>query len=93
MKEALEKLLADLARGPRGQARRAVEAWEAVVPERLRRHASPVAMRGRKLIVAVDSPAWAFELSTRYRMSILKRMQNELGSETIQDIHFRAGGR
>ena len=93
MKDVLEKLLADLARGPKAQGKRAVEAWEAVVPERLRRHASPVALRGRRLIVAVDSSTWAFELSTRYKVSILKRMQTELGSETIQDISFRAGGR
>jgi len=64
--------------------------WEAAVGEVIARHAYPVAMRGKKLTVIVDSPAWMQQLSM-LKPEIVGKVNHGLGSEVVRDIRLTLG--
>lgn len=66
-------------------------AWERAVGEEQARHSEPYALRGKILFVRVDDSTRAFDLSRKYKRSLIKRMQNEIGRDRLEDIVFRVG--
>jgi hypothetical protein len=86
---------ADLARGLLGRldrrggmARaRAVAAWSEVAGDEIAKHACGFAMREGELVVFVDAPVWATELSAlseHYRRAV----NEHLGEEAVSAIRF-----
>ena len=71
-----------------GAARaRAVSAWRAVAGDEVAAHARGFALREKELLVFVDSPVWANELSVLsepYRVAVNER----LGKELVDTIRF-----
>jgi len=71
-----------------GAARaRAVSAWRAVAGDEVAAHARGFALRDKELLVFVDSPVWANELSVlseHYRVAVNER----LGKERVGTIRF-----
>ncbi len=65
--------------------------WNKLVDEKVRKHASPKKLFGKKLYVRVDDPVWAHELILRYKNEILTAFQKEVGKENIVDIQFQVG--
>ena len=66
---------------------RAIAAWRAVAGDEVSAHARGFALRERELLVFVDSPVWANELSVlseNYRTAVNER----LGKETVGSIRF-----
>ncbi len=61
--------------------------WDEVVGELIARHTQPESIKRRKLFVKVSSPAWLHELESMKRM-IIERLNTEVRSEVIRDIHF-----
>ena len=53
-------------------------------------HAQPQAVRGKKLTLVVDSPAWMQQLSL-LKPEIIKKVNSTLGKETIKEITLRLG--
>jgi len=51
----------------------------------------PVAIRGKTLIVHVDSSVWLSELSRFFRDKMLEQVRSELGEKRIRDIRFKIG--
>ena len=61
--------------------------WDEVVGELIARHAQPENIKRGKLFVKVSSPAWLHELESM-KQKIIERLNNEVRSKTIRDIHF-----
>jgi len=54
------------------------------------RHAQPLSVRGRKLTLIVDSPAWMQQLSL-LKPEIVKKVNASLGREAIREITLKLG--
>ena len=67
------------------------EVWGKAVGSEQARHSEPYALHGKILFVRVDDSTRAFELSRRYKMSLIRRMQHAIGEDEIKDIVFRVG--
>lgn len=81
LNDALDTLL-----GPRRARQAAVlSAWSEVVGEGFARHARPLGIRGRILIVATDLPALHYELGLR-RRALLEALNKRAGEEAIDEI-------
>jgi len=66
---------------------RAIAAWRTVAGDEVAAHARGFALRDRELLVFVDSPVWANELSVlseNYRVAVNER----LGKELVGSIRF-----
>ena len=64
--------------------------WEKAVGPAIARHAQPQAVRGKKLTLIVDSPAWMQQLSL-LKPEIIEKVNSTLGKKTINDITLRIG--
>jgi predicted nucleic acid-binding Zn ribbon protein len=64
--------------------------WEKTVGPVIARHAQPQAVRGKKLTLVVDSPAWMQQLSL-LKPEIMEKVNSILGKKTINDITLRLG--
>lgn len=64
--------------------------WEKSVGPVIARHAQPQAVRGKKLTLVVDSPAWMQQLSL-LKPEIMEKVNSTLGKEAIKDITLRLG--
>jgi hypothetical protein len=79
--DAARSVLHRLDRGGNMDKARAVAVWREVAGAEVASHAMGFAMRGSELLVYVDSPVWATELSAlseRYRSEINTAMGKEL---------------
>ncbi len=64
--------------------------WEKSVGPVIARHAQPQAVRGKKLTLVVDSPAWMQQLSL-LKPEIVEKVNRTLGKEAIKEITLRLG--
>lgn len=64
--------------------------WEKTVGSLIARHASPVSLRGTRLFLAVDSPAWMQQLSL-LKPEIIGKVNAALGKEAVKDITLNIG--
>ena len=65
--------------------------WEKIVGADIARHAQPVALKKKLLIVSVDHPIWLHELSRSHKPLILHKVQQTIGRQAVSDIKFRIG--
>lgn len=72
------------------EARIALE-WDKIVGEKVAAHSRPVALKGKTLVVNVDSSVWLSELSHYFKGKILEKIHDEMGEKRIRDIRFRIG--
>lgn len=83
-----EGMLGRLDKTGEGRARaNAVSAWRLVAGDEVFSHARGFALRGTELLIFVDSPVWANELSVlseHYRVAVNER----IGKETVGSIRF-----
>jgi predicted nucleic acid-binding Zn ribbon protein len=64
--------------------------WEKSVGSTIASHARPVTVRGSKLFLIVDSPAWMQQLSL-LRPEIIEKVNKALGKQAIKDIVINLG--
>lgn len=86
----LEKILASRGMGARLREYRVFGQWEKIVGRGIARHARPLALRGRKLSVAVDSSAWMQQLAM-LKPEIIGRLNEALGKEAVQSMTLTLG--
>ncbi len=86
---ALGKLVRRLDRSSGGGWRnvRATEAWPEVVGPAIAGHTGRLFLRGGELVVYVDSPVWASELSAMSEM-LRSRLNEALGKDDVRSIRF-----
>lgn len=91
LKELLPGIL-DKLKTPEKQIRsKLVCEWPAIAGEKIAPKTKPVLMPSGELCVWVEQPALAYELSQKYRLSLLKRVQASLGENTVTSIRFCVG--
>ena len=91
LREVIEKVLFDLKNSEKSPTNKVADLWPKLVGPRIGKHTKPYALRNKKLFVRVDDSSWAFELNTRYRASLLRRLQHALGEEAVNDLRFKVG--
>ena len=64
--------------------------WEKAAGEVIVRHARPQSVRGRKLTLIVDSPAWMQQLSL-LKPEIIMKVNASLGRDAIREIVLKLG--
>jgi predicted nucleic acid-binding Zn ribbon protein len=64
--------------------------WEKTVGGVIAHHAQPQSVRGKKLTLIVDSPAWMQQLSL-LKPEILEKVNRGLGKDSIRDITLKLG--
>lgn len=64
--------------------------WAKAIGEDNIRHAKPVEVKNKVLIVHVDSSGWLHKL-TMEKTRLLTRLRNDLGEDIIKDIRLRIG--
>ncbi len=67
--------------------------WEGLVGKEVAKHTAPAFLKKGILFITVDSPVWAYELSTHLKDIIVKNINVGVGGEVVKDIHFRVGSR
>ena len=87
----VEKVLFDLKKNQNEPKNKINEVWQEVAGSRIGKHSQPYKLHNDQLLVFVDDPSWAFELQTRYKAALLKRLQSALGERTVKDIRFKVG--
>ena len=65
--------------------------WERLVSGEQAEHSEPYALRDKILFVRVDDSTRAFDLSRRFKQSLIRQICETLGEETLKDIVFRVG--
>ena len=85
---ALGKLIKRLDRSSGGWRNvQASELWPEVVGPQIASHTGRVFLRGGELVVSVDSPIWASELSAMSEM-LKERLNSALGKEEVRSVRF-----
>lgn len=64
--------------------------WDKTVGAVIARHARPLSLRGKKLYLAVDSPAWMQQLSL-LKPEIIEKFNKGLGKDAVKDIVLNLG--
>ncbi len=91
IKELIPSVLAALQAPELAQRSKLVSEWPAIAGLKIAGHTRPVLNPSGELLVWVDQSTLAFELSQRYRGSLLKRAQAALGEEAVKSVRFRVG--
>jgi hypothetical protein len=79
-------------RGMEGRLReyRVFGQWDRAVGAVIARHAQPLSLRGKKMTLIVDSPAWMQQLSL-LKPEIIEKVNRRLGHNAIRDITLKLG--
>ena len=64
--------------------------WEQTVGAAIARHAQPQSVRGKKLFLSVDSPAWMQQLSL-LKPEIIEKVNRNLVKDAIKEIALKLG--
>lgn len=93
--DRIKNILPTVIRGfesPEKQARsKLVTEWAGIAGASLAKHTRPQLTQKGVLYVYVDESVLAFEVSQRYRSSLLKRAQAVLGEETVKEVKVFVG--
>ncbi len=68
-----------------------VREWDRIAGAKLSKHTKPQLSSKGILYVHTDEAVLAFEISQKYRQSLLKRTQAVLGEESVKDIRVLVG--
>ena len=90
LSHTLDKMLKARGLGWRLSEYRDIGQWEKSVGPVIARHAQPQAVRGKKLTLVVDSPAWMQQLSL-LKPEIVEKVNRNLGKGAIKEITLRLG--
>jgi predicted nucleic acid-binding Zn ribbon protein len=89
--DLVEKALLGLKKLQKSPNNRVADLWPALVGPKIARHTKPFGLKNRILFVRVDDSSLAFELSTRFKMGLLKRLNHALGEGQVANIYFKVG--
>jgi len=64
--------------------------WVRAVGKAIAHHAQPLSLRGGRLVLIVDSPAWMQQLSLM-RPEIIGKLNQNLGTQAVREIALKLG--
>ena len=88
LRSVLEQILKDFGTPDINSITSIVDQWEDIVGSELASKISAVAFKGSELIVRVDDPAWASQL-TWLESQLLEKIEKILGAEKVSSIRVR----
>ena len=88
LRSVLEQILKDFGTPDINSITSIVDQWEDIVGSELASKISAVAVMGSELIVRVDDPAWASQL-TWLESQLLTKIEEILGAEKVSSIRVR----
>ncbi len=88
----LRAVIDDLGVGGKLAEQRAVIEWPDIVGPKVASHCRALRIEQGRLLVEVQSPVWAQELSLM-RRTIQQKINRRLGSRTVESLHFVVGGK
>ena len=91
IKEILPSVLTALSKKQPTAFAQLTEAWETFLGSAQAGHSEPYALRDKILFVRVDDSSCAFELSRKYKRSLIRRAQFIVRENRLKDIVFRVG--
>lgn len=91
IRDVLNAVIGDLEQKDKKEKRYIFNIWDSVVGEEIAKHTKLQKMKGNKLFVIVDHATWAYELTQRHKPVLIKRINDALGSEKIENIYFKIG--
>lgn len=91
IKDVLSGVLSSLQDPEKKKKSRLQSSWTEIAGPKIAPHTRPWLGREGRLTVWVDQSTLAFELSQKYRQSLLKRTQAVLGEDEVKSIYFRVG--
>ncbi len=90
IKAVVEEVIKKLRGGNASKAEILNSSWAKAIGEENVRHARPVDVKDKTLIVHVDSSSWLHKL-TMGKARLLTQLKDDLGEDTIEDIKLRIG--
>ncbi len=87
----LGKTLAHLGLGRSSDIRRLMDSWKQIVGERIAAQATPLALKGTELILAVPDSVWRQELALMTR-ELRDQINSTLGREVVAKIRLVSHG-
>jgi hypothetical protein len=87
----INQVIARIGGEGRGLEQRIYAVWDDAVGPMLAKRARPEGVRGRTLVVRVESSALAHEIAL-LRRQILDRLGRALGQDALDDLRTRVGG-
>lgn len=87
----IDSVLEELGRGVKEKHSLLQTAWPKILGPSFSTHSRPDLHENGTLCVWVDDSTLAYELSQRYRGTVLKRVGATLGEELVKRIVFRVG--
>lgn len=91
IKDVVQKIFLDLQSPENIIKQKLIEKWEEIVGPRVAKHTKPILEKEGQLRIWVDQSVLAYELKQRYQQSLLKRINQALGSEAVKTIRFYVG--
>ena len=68
-----------------------IKRWKKAAGKKINAHTKPVIIKDSVLIVNVESSGWLFELQTKYKNKLLKKIKKNTKRPKIENIRFRLG--
>ncbi len=90
LSSSLDGLLKSYGFGSKLNEYRVFGKWDKAVGAAIALHARPLAVRGTKLSLVVDSPAWMQQLSLM-KPQLIEKVNQMLGRDVIKDITLKLG--
>jgi predicted nucleic acid-binding Zn ribbon protein len=88
---SLDRLAASLGAPAPGVLTAVFARWEGIVGPHVAGHARPLTLRDGVLVIGVDQPAWATEL-THLKADLLRRIGEATGSPEVTEVRVRVSG-
>lgn len=93
IRQTIMDIFSRMTAGDQSLWRQVEQEWGHLVGPTIVRHARPVRLDRKTLVVAVDSSVWMNELIRYERAPILLRLQQQYGADRIRAIQFQADPR
>lgn len=90
IKEVVREVIKKLGSGNISKAEILNSSWAKAVGEDNARHAKPVEIKGKIIIVHVDSSSWLHKLTIE-KARLLTQLKYDLGEDFFEDIKLRIG--
>ena len=90
IKDIADEVIKKLSDERTSKSARLNASWMEAIGEENIKHARPVEMKEKVLIVNVDSSVWLHKL-TMDKANLLARFKGRMGEDVVSDIKFRIG--
>ena len=88
--QVIKSVFQELSSEPKQKNTKLASSWPRIVGDRIAGRTN-VKFSESNVVIWADNSALAFELSQKYKASILKRLQNEFGEEEVKSIWVCVG--